>query len=166
MNMHHKAAAASIAAICLGSILSGCGRPAVGADPKPTSGPTPVPHVVSAYASLAQPLLSESVGEVTTLLAQMKHDQVSEAGNQCTLVGGDLSNMFSTFQGIYHPHQADQSSRLGSSGFKLILSSTEECSIASDQGSKKAMKVARADMWSGLKQLRSAASAIQGWSAS
>lgn len=153
----------------LSLLLAACGgqpaavRPPVAAQPVTT----PVPVTLVGYASLAAPTLKVTVAEGQHLLAQMKGARKTQSlldlANECTLVGGDLSNDQTTFTSTYVPPRAKGVYSAAVSGYKLVLAATDECGMAADTASRKSMRSAAKDLYDGLRILDKSASTVTPW---
>lgn len=152
--------------LCLLAAIAGC-APSEAARPPaaaPKSHSTPVPRVLVGYSSAAAGALGMTVAEATQLESEMKHQSPSSLTNTCSDEGGSIANEYSAFESLYLPPQAHSVFRDATTGYKTILSSTDECGMAADGNSKSQMKVAVNDLRYGLWLLTRAQTGIQAWS--
>lgn len=165
--MKSRTFSAGIAIVCLGLVLSACGQSASPASApvksRPQATPTTVPSPLVAFASYSDPILRTSLGEGSDLLQKMNHDKPADLGDQCGLVGGDLSNSQTALHLGTTPSQGMTAFRTAVSGFKYVLSATDECGMAADTNSRTQMKVAAKDMEYGMWLLNQAESAMARW---
>jgi hypothetical protein len=156
-----------VAVACLGLLLSACGQSAAPASApvksRPQATSTAVPSPLVAFASYSDPILRTSLGEGSDLLQKMKHSKPGDLGDQCGMVGGDLSNSQTALRLGYTPRQGMPAFHTAVQGFKLVLSASDECGMAADTNSPGEMKVATKDMEYGLWLLSQAESAMAHW---
>jgi hypothetical protein len=153
--------------LCL--LLSACGSNSAALKPTAVPRPvtTPVPETLVGYASLAAPTLKVSVAEGKQLLSQMKSAKKTQAlldlANECTLVGGDLSNYQTSFTSTYVPPTAKSVYNAAAGGYKLVLAATDECGMAADSASHQSMQSAARDLYTGLRILDQSAKKVTPW---
>jgi hypothetical protein len=95
--------------------------------------------------------------------AARKTQSLLDLANECTLVGGDLSNDQTTFTSTYVPPRAKGVYSAAVSGYKLVLAATDECGMAADTASRKSMRSAAKDLYDGLRILDKSASTVTPW---
>ena len=151
----------------LAVILSACGSKA--ATPPPTSTATtshvtPVPTPLIAYGSYTDPILRTSIGEAQQTLAKFRKPDYETLGDQCSLAGGDISNQQTSFHGAIAPNTtARMVFRTAENGYKLVLSSMDECGMAADSRSKGQLTTAGNDLKAGLYYLARAEYSTGHW---
>lgn len=154
----------ALLAFCLGGCSVGGGASAT---PSPTakSAATPVPSALVGYASLAEPTLKTTIHEGDALVATMKYSKakLQTQADDCTLVGGDLSNFYTSFTSSAVPPQARAVHDKAVAAYKIALAATDECGLAADTGKRLEMKTATTDLQYALGQLRQAESVIAPW---
>ncbi len=134
--------------------------------PMPLNAATPVPISLQGYASLADPTLKATVREGESLLRVVQSASKSSyetLGNECSQVGGDLSNYNSSFRETYVPVLARSVYHDATQAYKVLLASSDECGMAADSHDKKSLKSAAEDMKHALSVLKRAESAVSPW---
>lgn len=158
------------AVLCV--VLAACGSHAARARVTPTVTKvvaTPVPLDLAGYASLADPTLKQTLQEGNHLLSQLHHASRSDMetlGNQCSLVGQDLSNYNTSFRSTQVPPGAKSVYHDGTQAFKILLSSTDECGMAADASDSKQLQAVASDMGYALWVLGKVERSVAPWNQS
>lgn len=165
----HRSRLLSVGSVLLAALaLSACASTVASSPPataKPKAVGTPVPPVLAAYARLVQPVLQMSTAEAKALYSKMKSENYEVLGNDCSTFGGQFQSSQATVRGTYTPHKALAVYYKANSGYKLMLSATDECGMATDAGNKKLMKTARNDLRAGISIVDQAYTATKAWHA-
>ena len=160
-----------IAGVCLA--IAGCGG-ATAAPPaktpatktaKPTPRPTKVTPELTSYAQLIEPVVRSGITQATTLLKTMARTSTSDLGRTCVTAGGDLSSNRDAFTSVPAPASAKKFYGAAKHAYSITLSATDECGIASDSNSPKAMAASAKDLRGGLGELNRIRGTLAGWAA-
>ena len=172
-----KRAIFGVVAACafMGIVLSGCGINSASSKPTPTAShhktalplaPVHVTPPLAGFASYTVPIIQTSLKEGYQLLATMKRPDYAVLGDQCNIVGGDLSNQHVAFYESVTPSAASRMRDYVHRAYRLALSATDECGLASDSSDGKQLSYAYKDLQTALGRLSYAASTIKRWQTS
>jgi hypothetical protein len=163
---------AGLWAIGAAALLAGCGSTgAVTTAPPPLKpGPitraTAVPEPLLAYSQAVRPLLDLTLKKGWALLGRMGREDNDTLSLDCLNTGQNLSDLFDNFHAAYAPDQSKKTASNANAGFKLVLSSIDECGMAVDTGSSWERTNASRDLYKGLSRISAADQSIKAWATS
>ena len=166
--MNLRTLSGAIASIAGMALLAACGGSqvpsgAVGVLGHGHPAATPVPPLVATYSALVLPTLHATASDGQTLLSTMQSKSPGSLALICQAAGLTLSGQFDAFNGVSAPSQTRVPTATALAGYKLAMSATSECAMAADANSKSQMATAARDLWTGIRQVNSAASTIAAW---
>jgi hypothetical protein len=146
--------------------VAGCAATSAAKPPKTVAHvqATPVPTVLVAYGSAAMNTVTATLEEGRQLAGQMQQQAVPDLGQTCSAVGGQLASEYEAFQAVYLPSSARSITSDATTGYRAVLSSIDECGMASDANAPKQMKVALHDLNYGLWNLGRVQALLKSWS--
>jgi hypothetical protein len=153
------------ALIVVAVLATGCGAEAAvhSAPIQKTVKRALIPPIASMYASVVAFTLDSTMTQATSLLTQMKSPSRSELGITCAAAGELFEYQYTAFRQLYTPSYARRASAKGVAGYKLVLSSMDECANAADGNDAQAMGTASADFSKGLSEISQAQHTIAPW---